>query len=251
MLAVRAESPGWQPQAARVVSAVRALIGEAVVGVYVHGSAALGGWTSASDLDVLVTTSATDVDWSAVGKRLLAALDPTPAVELSVVSATAAAAARPPWTFLVHVDQGGRRVATDDGTGDRDLLMHYLVIRHSGIILTGPEPEDAFGAVPRPAVLVSLADELAWALGHADQKYAVLNACRALAYCCDGAVLSKTAGAEWALSRGHERELIATALKAQIAGGDLGPPTPTARAFVADCVTHLEQACGDNGTRAR
>ena len=62
-----------------------ALLDEALVGVYVHGSAALGGWTPANDLDVLVTADAAE-DWYAIGQALLDALAPSPAVELPVVS---------------------------------------------------------------------------------------------------------------------------------------------------------------------
>lgn len=73
-------SPAWQHQGERVVSVLRSLLGEAVVGIYVHGSAALGGWTPASDLDVLVTTDVDDADWHALGQGVLAALAPTPVI---------------------------------------------------------------------------------------------------------------------------------------------------------------------------
>lgn len=118
--------------------------------------------------------------------------------------------------------------------------MHYLVARHSGIALTGPAPEAAFGVVPRVAVLSYLKDELRWALEKADLKYAVLNACRALAYCDGGLVLSKTTGGEWALARQYDRAVIEPALEAQKAGSDLGAPTPAVRSFVTDCMTRLE-----------
>lgn len=233
-------SPGWQWQAETVVWTLRHLLNEALVGVYVHGSAALGGWTPASDFDVLVTTDAAAVDWQAVGQALLAALAPAPEVELSVVSASSAAAPQAPWPFLVHVDHREGSVVTDDGAGDADLLMHYLVARHSGIVLTGPAPETVFGAVPRAAVLAYLQGELAWALENADQKYAVLNACRALAYCDDGLVLSKFAGGQWALAHQYDSAVVEPALDAQKTGHDLGAPTPAARSFVTDCITHLE-----------
>ena len=236
------ESPRWQRQAELAASTLWRLLDESLVGVYVHGSAALGGWTPTSDLDVLVVTDAAAEDWRVIGQALLGTLAPTPAVELSVVSVSAAAAAQAPWPFLVHVDQREGSVVTDEGTGDADLLMHYLVARHSGIAVTGPGPKEVFGAVSRDAVLAYLQDELAWALENADQKYAVLNACRALAYCDDGLVLSKTAGGEWALARQHKRTVVEPALDAQNAERDLGTPTPAARSFVSGCITRLEVA---------
>lgn len=233
-------APGWQRQAGLVVSALHDLLGEALAGVYVHGSAALGGWTPASDLDLLVTTDAADRDWHAIGHGLLAALAPSPVIELSIISTTAASAPGHPWPFLVHVDQRDSRVIIDNGAGDADLLMHYLVARRGGVALTGPPLEAAFGPVPRDTVIAYLADELAWALEHADERYVVLNACRALAYRSDSLVLSKTVGGRWALDRGHDPGLVGPALDAQTNGRDLGPPGAAARAFVMDCRARLE-----------
>ena len=44
-------------QCDRVVAHVREVLGEAVVGVYLHGSAVVGGLKPTSDLDVLVVTN--------------------------------------------------------------------------------------------------------------------------------------------------------------------------------------------------
>jgi len=218
---------------------LRRVLGQAVSGVYVHGSAALGGWTPTSDLDMLITSAANDRDWPTIGYQLLSNFAPVPVVELSIVSVAAAASPEPPWPFLLHVNQDQGRVVTDDGRGDPDLLMHYLVARRGGIAVTGPSASVAFGAVPRTSVSVHLRDELAWALNEADQRYAVLNACRALAYFRDGLVLSKIDGGRWALAQGFNGALIKTALTAQEAGHDLGRPTSTARVFVGQCMSQL------------
>lgn len=209
-------------------------------GVYVHGSAALGGWTPTSDLDMLITSTTDDRDWPTIGHQLLSNVAPLPVVELSIVSAAAAASPDPPWPFLLHVNQDENRIVTDDGHGDPDLLMHYLVARHSGITISGPSASVAFGAVPSTAVTSHLRDELAWALNEADQRYAVLNACRALAYFRESLVLSKIDGGRWALAQGFNADLIKTALTAQAAGHDLGRPTSTARMFVEQCMSELE-----------
>jgi predicted nucleotidyltransferase len=227
--------PGWQSQAALVAGFFEDALGRQASGIVVHGSAALGGWTPTSDLDMLVTSKRTDGDWLAIGGQLLAALAPAPVVEVSVVSAAAGASPRPPWPFLLHVNQADRRVVVDRGKGDADLLMHYLVARSSGIAISGPPPGAAFGAVQRASVLQYLCEELAWALEEADQRYAVLNACRALAYCEDGAVLSKIDGGAWALERNLGSTLVSPALAAQAKGLDLGRSTLEAQAFVEHC----------------
>ena len=73
----------------------------------------------------------------------------------------------------------------------------------------------------------------------ADQRYAVLNACRALAYSRDGSVLSKIDGGAWALEHGIDAAIVESALAAQLAGRDLGRPTPEARSFVERCRAEL------------
>lgn len=227
---------GWQVQADLVSAFFDRALADGACGVFVHGSAALGGWTPASDLDMLVTTKRADGDWLGTGRQLLAVLAPAPLIELSVVTTAAAASPRPPWPFLLHVNQADSRVVVDGGEGDADLLMHYLVARWSGIAISGPPASAAFGAVPRESALRYLCEELAWALEGADQRYAVLNACRALAYCEDGAVLSKIDGGAWALERSLCSALVSSALAAQARGRDLGSSTLEARAFVEQCM---------------
>lgn len=206
-----------------------------------HGSAALGGWGPGSDLDMLVTVrDGSDIDWAAAGRLLLSAVLPEPVLELSVVVEPDAARPEAPWPFLLHVDHAGHRAVVDNGGGDPDLLMHYVVARTAGITLFGPPAMEAFGPVPRATVLSYLIEELRWGLAEADQRYAVLNACRALAYLREGAVLSKIDGGRWALRAGWSDELIEAALDAQAAGSDLGPSTPAARDFVEASLTTLQ-----------
>jgi streptomycin 3"-adenylyltransferase len=77
-----------------------------------------------------------------------------------------------------------------------------------------------------------LREELAWALAHADQRYAVLNACRAEAYAAEGLLLSKIGGGHW-WATGHGPEpLVQEALTAQAAGRDLGSCRRPAREFI-------------------
>ena len=214
-------------------------LGSAASGVFVHGSAALGGWTGSSDLDMLITSEVLDRDWLVIGRRLLSELATGPSVELTVVSAAAAARPGPPWPFLLHVNQSAGRVVTDGGRGDPDLVMHYLVTRDSGLAFTAQPVDTAIGAVQRAQVLTCLRDELTWAMEQADQRYAVLNACRALAYSRDGSVLSKIDGGAWALEHGIDAAIVESALAAQLAGRDLGRPTPEARSFVERCRAEL------------
>jgi len=160
--------------------------------VYVHGSAALGGWLAhVSDLDILVVThgAATRGLLVSFGEEIsgLARSGPASGIELSVIKRELARDPRAPWNFLLHVavpcdPLSSPRVVFDDGAGDPDLLMHIAVTRAAGVAVRGPDPADLFGDPARHSVLAYLASELEWALGQASETYAVLNACRALAY---------------------------------------------------------------------
>jgi hypothetical protein len=186
--------------------------GGLVLAAYLHGSAALGGWLPSSDVDMLFI-AADDVS---AGKLDLMARSlagnhgacPGRGLECSVVSQSAAASARPPWPFLLHVatgptEPGGSRIVFgSDSPGDTDLLMHYAVCRAAGWPVSGPPPQQLIGPVGRTQILTYLAGELSWGLEHAPEAYAVLNACRALVYLADGQLVSKVAGGDAALRRG-------------------------------------------------
>lgn len=235
------QDAAWRPQLEHVTAALAEELGPDLAGVFVHGSAALGGWNSESDLDVLVTVREGEPlrDWQRVGDRLLSKLLPSPLVELSVVTEAQAREAARPWPFLLHLNQGDGRVVLDDGAGDPDLLLHYLVARRGALVVTGREPREVFGEPARAEIVGALRDELLWGLDEADERYVVLNACRALALTEADLVLSKVAGARWALSEGSDAEIVTRALAAQADGRDLGPAGERARAFVLGCIAKL------------
>jgi streptomycin 3"-adenylyltransferase len=228
-----ADGPLWWSQAQAIVDTLGQELGGDLTGVYVHGAAALGGWVPTSDLDMLVVVAdSAERDWLMVGSRLLAAATVEQDMEMSVVTANASRRPGPPWPFLLHVASGEHRVVLDAGHGDPDLLMHYLVTRRAGLTLIGEAAERTFGEVPNEVVRQYLVQELGWGLEHADAKYAVLNACRALAYAVDGRILSKVDGGLWALNRGLDDRVIGRALVAQREGLLLGPAEAVDRNFV-------------------
>lgn len=230
---------GAWTQQARAVARLCASGGLDMAGVYVHGSAALGGFMPTSDLDILVVANG-EADWVGLGRGLLDLSTPFP-LELSVVSAGAARRARPPWGFRLHV-AAPDVLSFDEGEGDPDLIAHYAVTRQSGIAIVGPSPDDVFGPVDRRDLLAYLAGELRWGLAHADQRYAVLNACRAVAYAVDGVLVSKVAGARWWRDHKGGDPVVDAALDAQRNGVDLGPSSPEATAFVRASIEVLVAA---------
>src|SRR5262249_46864492 len=96
--------------AAALTEELKLASGGLVQAAYLHGSAALGGWLPSSDIDILYI-AADDISSGALGLVARSLADSHPVcpgrgLECSVVSRSAAAAARPPWPYLLHVVTG-------------------------------------------------------------------------------------------------------------------------------------------------
>jgi streptomycin 3"-adenylyltransferase len=222
-------------------------------GLYLHGSAVLGGFNARrSDIDMLAVCtqpmhrSTTGAAAEAVSEATL----PCPArgLELSIVTTEAArrAVAQPPFELHVTTAPDDTKVIDGQGhAGDPDLLLHFAVCRARGErIGPGPPAAEVFGPVPRGMVLNQLAAELAWGQEHNPTEYAVLNACRAWRFAADGAFVSKLEGGCSALSRvdGADRELITIALARQRGDYRRDLPAEAARAFARAVVSRLTSA---------
>ncbi|AKT52311.1 aminoglycoside adenylyltransferase domain-containing protein [Arsenicicoccus sp. oral taxon 190] len=233
--------------------------GGGLVGVYLHGSAALGGWVPGrSDLDLLVVVSddlqddlQADHDWRELARTCVTDLGADESripVELSMIRRSLAESPRAPWPFVVHATTRTARqqdplVVLDDGAGDPDLALHLAVTRAAGVALHGPAPAELVGEVDRDDVLAQLSAELSWGVDNADEAYAVLNACRALRYAETGELVSKVAGGEWALQQRPEHDVVVRrALDAQRRGIRLEGAGMAGRALVQDVLDDLTWA---------
>jgi len=218
-------------EAHRLAAALSQGLGADALGVYLHGSAVLGGWVAgASDLDVLVVLTGESCDLDALSDACRRASAP---VELSAITQDAAARPSAPWPFVGHVTTRPDKCLVDAGAGDPDLLMHIAVTREHGRVLIGPHPRRVFSEVPPADIAAYLRTELQWGLDHADEAYAVLNACRALCWCRTGRLVSKIDGGIWAMRELPGRSsLIGRALADQRAGVCRAPVHEDARGLV-------------------
>jgi len=202
-------------QVFRLVEGFQQILGQDLLAVYLHGSLALGGFRPpGSDIDLLVLTQS---PLGASASRALAelalaqSLKPCP-LEFHVLCLPELTPWQHPAPFAFHYSEAWReRVARalacpgwEDGGGrDPDLAAHLMVTRLRGVPLVGPPPEQLLPGIPATDFLQSVLGDLRWALSRfeRDPVYAVLNACRVLAFLCDGTVLSKEEAVPWALRR--------------------------------------------------
>lgn len=240
----------------RVCGAYRAILGDNLVGLYVHGSIAFGCFTWATgDIDFLavVNTPLTQPEKEALIRTLLDmdASAPPKGFEMSVVLRSVCKPVQYPTPFELHFSNAHKARAEADLSAycrdmhgaDPDLAAHFTVIRSVGYALYGKPVSEVFGEVPRGDYVDSiLADVENAPADIADSPvYITLNLCRVLAYLTDGAVLSKAQGGEWGLIHLPEmyHPLLHNALGAY--HGAAFPETAELAAFARDMLRRIRE----------
>lgn len=191
------------------------LLGDALVGVYVHGSLAMGSYhRERSDIDVLaVVQHALHPEIREAVAQLFVRLSdmrPVPGdLEATVVQERYARSYTHPTPVEVHYSSSRRKAIAAGAVDytqtptDLDLAAQITNVRERGVRIVGPEPRTIFGPVPWFAYINALEADFKWAGERAgsDPVYAILNACRTLhgATQHDLRVLSKDEAGRWAL----------------------------------------------------
>lgn len=225
-------------------------LGRDLVGLYLHGSAAMGAWTpTRSDVDLLsvATRSLKTTEKQAIGRALLTMPAPGVGVEFSLVAdSTARVVNSSSSPFELHVDGEGGRIVEGTGRDDPDLLAHFAMTRARGISIVGPPASDVIGEPLAAALRKALASDLAWGMDQGNYSYALLNACRCLMYLREGTLGSKVEGAEWAKAeRVVPAEPVDVALAVQ-RGDSLNQPRAEAtRRFVMNVRSELLKLAED------
>jgi hypothetical protein len=224
-----------------VCRALRETLGAALTGVYLHGSAVLGGFDPRrSDIDILAVTSRSlsRDERHAVAARLSHGRLHCPAagLEFGLVTEASARTLSPAPLFEIDVSSGRGKsdqvafgAAAEGGT---DYVMHFASCADHGVALYGPDPASTFVRIPRGYLLEAFYGELGWALEHAPLEYQVLNSCRAWRYLDEGVLCSKIDGGQWGRRRVGKPNLIAAALARQRLSSDEPLDEADVRAFV-------------------
>jgi len=202
------------------------LLDKNLVGLYLHGSLAMGGFNPArSDLDLLVVIErplAPEIKRDLLRLLLQLSKKPYP-IEISFLSLQDLHPWRYPTPYQLHfsedwrsrceeqlaLEAGQREDTSREQPTDPDLAAHITVLRARGIRLYGNPITEVFPPVPREDYVDSIVQDFHWAKEHLerDPVYFVLNACRVWAFLRDGQILSKAEAGEWAMRTLPERFL--------------------------------------------
>ncbi|MFN7252452.1 MAG: aminoglycoside adenylyltransferase domain-containing protein [Anaerobacillus sp.] len=212
----------------RIVFEYSKLLGDNLVGIYLHGSLAMDCYNpNSSDVDFLVVVK-DDLSFELKRELVAVLLDlslegPTKDFEMSVILESDALDITYPTPFILHFSNYHKDKYINDnqyvcGNGvDEDLVAHITIINHRGRCLVGKEIHKVFGNVPKQFYIQSIVNDIEFAKNQIVDMpvYIILNLCRVLYYLQEGAICSKKEGGEWGVKTlpTQFRDLVKTSLK--------------------------------------
>jgi len=182
-----------------------------LVGVYLHGSLAMGCFNpETSDVDLLVICheSMTDYAKRRIIKRLIEVTSGNAnQLEMSIIQKKYLEDFEYPTPFELHYYhpkylQGENFICGGEGFEDPDLAAHMMVTYHRGIELIGPKVQSIFKAIDQEYYLDSVFNDIEDAPNQIVEKpvYFTLNLCRVMYFLLEGKVSSKKEGGDWAIT---------------------------------------------------
>lgn len=196
-------------------------LGQNLTGVYLHGSAAMGGFSfQQSDIDYVacVADPLRPSERQKLAKGFLGGYGegvPAKGAEMSIVLERFAGPGfryPTPYEFHFGTEEQIRQHAFphEEEMVDTDLAAHFTIIKHRGICIYGKPIDEVFASVPRECYLDSIIADSEESYRNILSKtgegmcrvpaYAVLNFCRVLAYVEDCLITSKLEGSDWGLA---------------------------------------------------
>jgi len=196
-----------------VVSNFAELLGDSLVGVYLHGSLAMGSFNIyRSDIDLLIVTNRNleRRDKEKIIEFLINIeneFDRNP-IEMSIVLEDDVKNFTHPMPFILHHSILHRENYVSsksicENSNDPDLTTHLALVKSRGVCLYGLQIESLDIEISRDDFLKSVLNDLAFdetdLITHPD--YLILNLCRTLKYLYDMSFSSKLEGGKWAIGK--------------------------------------------------
>lgn len=226
----------------------RQIFQDALTGVYLHGSLAMGCFHPVrSDLDFIVVLREPISDRQKLQfmNHIMECRRSAPAkgIEFSIVMEKFCREFLYPTPFELHfsnvhlqwfLDNPDDYIRKMNGT-DKDLAAHFRIIQSYGIVLYGAPIDDVFGVVPRADYIDSILSDIKDAREEILKQpvYMILNLCRTAAFLKDDLVLSKKQGGEWALQNipAQYHDIVSEALTSYASENDMRVISLKAQAF--------------------
>lgn len=235
------------------------VFGENLVGIYLHGSLAMGCLNpKKSDLDLIlvVENSLTFEEKKSFTEGLLhlSVEAPEKGFELSIVKKEVCKPFRYPTPFEYHYSDGHKEAVLSDLSAyiekmhgeDKDLGAHFTIINHYGVALYGPPVSEIFAPVPKKNYIDSIWFDVQNAESDILEAplYITLNLCRVLGFLKDDLVLSKKTGGEWGMENVPEkyRSLIQAAYAAYISNTEMAVDVKNALEFAVYMTKEIKTA---------
>lgn len=197
-----------------IVSKSKEIIEEKLVGIYLHGSMAMGCFHSdKSDIDVIMVIEEDISDTQKIMlMRQIVYLNqqaPPKGLEISIVKREYCNPFIYPTPFELHFSpmhlpwfkENPQDYVEKMKGEDIDLAAHFTIIRNYGVVLWGEKIENIFAPVPKQNYLESICADIENATEDILEQpiYITLNLCRVLAFVKEGLYLSKEQGGKWGI----------------------------------------------------
>ncbi len=198
------------------VAIVKETIGTQLIGIYLHGSFAMGCFNpEKSDIDLIVIIEETisDIQKMRLMKYIVKLNQQAPpkGLEISVIKRKYCNPFVYPTPFELHFSPmhlqwfySNPKDYVENMKGkDIDLAAHFTIINKYGITLFGEKIENVFAVVPRQNYIDSICCDIENAQEDILEQpiYIILNLCRVLGFLMDDLYLSKEEGGKWGM--GH------------------------------------------------
>lgn len=196
-----------------IVDQSKQIFGEELIGIYLHGSMAMGCFNpdkSDIDLIIVIRDGISDTQKLQFMNRIvdINKTAPSKGIELSIVKEKYCKQFVYPTPFELHFSNAHLQWFQENPADyirkmngeDKDLAAHFKIIKSYGMVLYGAEINDIFGDVPRNDYIDSIWNDIEGAREDIlnDPIYIILNLCRVAAFLKSDLVLSKKQGGEWA-----------------------------------------------------
>lgn len=190
------------------------ILGDNLVGIYVHGSIALGCFNfDKSDIDYIVVVNkplTEEIKLKLMNVTIeLNKKAPSKGLEMSIVLKKYCTNFIYPTPFELHFsnmhlgwyNSDSKDYCKNMNGFDKDLAAHFTIIKNSGIVLYGLPINEVFAEVSKEDYLDSIKNDISEAKSEICENpmYIILNLCRVLAYVRNNLILSKEKGGEWGL----------------------------------------------------